>query len=100
MQLGLAHRSLETEQETIVEQRRVINAVGVADQCICDPGKIDETIPVGIIAGEARHLKTKDQSDPGERDFGAEPSKSRARDISRREAEILVNDNNPITGPS
>ena len=31
MQFGLAHRALQAEQKTIVEQRRVIHAVGVAE---------------------------------------------------------------------
>jgi hypothetical protein len=31
----------------------VINTVGVADQRIRESGKIDESMPVGVVAGEA-----------------------------------------------
>ena len=32
MQLGLAHRPLQPEQQTVIEQRRMIDAVGISDQ--------------------------------------------------------------------
>jgi hypothetical protein len=32
VQLRLAHRALQTEQETVVEQRRMVDAVAIADQ--------------------------------------------------------------------
>src|ERR1700745_985138 len=53
MQLGLAHRSFEAEQQTVVEQRRMIDAVSVPDQCVGQPGEIDEAVPVGVVASEA-----------------------------------------------
>jgi hypothetical protein len=34
MQLGLAHGALESEQQAIIEERRMIDAVGVADERI------------------------------------------------------------------
>ena len=34
MQLGLAHRTLEAEQEPVIEHCRVVDAVGVADQSV------------------------------------------------------------------
>ncbi len=52
MQLGLAHGAFETKQETVVEQGRVIDAVGIADQRVGDAAQIDETMPVGIVASE------------------------------------------------
>ena len=56
VQLGLAHGTFETEQQSIVEQRRVIDAIGVADQRVGETGEINEAVPVGVVAGEARHL--------------------------------------------
>ncbi len=50
VQLGLAHGALEPEQQAVIEQRRVIDAVGVADQRVGETGKIDETMPVGVVA--------------------------------------------------
>jgi len=34
MQLGLAHRTLEAEQEPVIEHCRVVDAVGIADQSV------------------------------------------------------------------
>jgi hypothetical protein len=34
MQLGLAHRALKAEQQSVVENGGVIDAVGIADECI------------------------------------------------------------------
>ena len=48
MQLSLAHGALEPKQETVVEQGRMIDAVGIADQCVGEAGKVDE-------AGANRH---------------------------------------------
>src|SRR5213076_3646364 len=52
MQLGLAHRPLQPEQQTVIEQRRMIDAVGISDQRVGEAGKIDEAMPVGVVAGE------------------------------------------------
>jgi hypothetical protein len=52
MQLGLAHGALEPEQKAVVEQGRMVDAVGVADQGIGKAGKVDEAIPFGVVAGK------------------------------------------------
>src|SRR5262249_36183055 len=41
LQLGLAPRPLQPEQQTVVEQRRMIDAVGIPDQRVGKAGKID-----------------------------------------------------------
>src|SRR5579862_2155192 len=51
MQFGLAHSALEAKQQAVVEQRRVIDAVGVADQRVSEAAEIDEAVPIGIVAG-------------------------------------------------
>ena len=101
VQLRLAHRAFETEQQPVVEQRRVIDAVSVADQRVGEAGEIDETVPVGVVAGEPRHLETKDKSNAGERDLGSEARKSGARDgAGAGEPEVLVDDDDAILGPT
>ena len=52
MQLGLAHGAFEPKQETVVEQGWMIDAVGIADQRVGEPGEVDEAVPVGIVASE------------------------------------------------
>ena len=53
VQLGFAHRTLEAKQETIVEQRRVVDAVIVADERVGDPAEFQEAIPVGVVSSES-----------------------------------------------
>ena len=101
MQLGLAHRSFEAEQQTVVEQRRMIDAVGVPDQRVGETGEIDEAVPIGVVAGEPRHLETEHEPDAGECDLSGEARKSGACDrAGAGKAEVLVDDENAILGPA
>jgi hypothetical protein len=49
MQFDLAHSALEPGQEPVVEQRRMINAVGVADQRVGEAAQINEAVPVSLL---------------------------------------------------
>jgi hypothetical protein len=69
MQFGLAHRALQAEQKTIVEQRRVIHAVGVADKRVSHGAKVEQPVPVRIIARKARHLESENDASVSECDF-------------------------------
>ena len=101
MQLGLAHRALETEQQAVIEERRMIDAIGIADQCIGKAGEIDEPVPIGVIASEPLHLEPEHKTDACERHFGGETGKARSRDrAGTGKAEILVNDNDSILRPA
>ena len=101
VQLGLAHRSFEAEQQTVVEQRRMIDAVSISDQCVGQPGEIDEAVPVGVVASEARHLEPKNKPDAGECDLGGEARKAGARDrAGARETDILVDDDDAFIRPA
>jgi hypothetical protein len=50
VQLGLAHRALQTEQQPIVEVGRVIETVLVADQRPGERGDLQQAVPVGVVA--------------------------------------------------
>ena len=101
MQLGLAHRSFEAEQQTVVEQRRMIDAVGVADQRVGKAGEIDQAVPVGIVAGKARHLQAEHEADTGERNLGGETREAGSCNrAGAGQAEVLVDDENAILGPT
>jgi hypothetical protein len=93
VKLGLAHRPFQSEQQTIVEQRRVINAVGIANERVGQAGKIDEPMPIGVIAGQPRDLETEHETDACESHFGGEAGKARPCDRARTgKAEVLVDD--------
>ncbi len=101
VQLGLAHGSLEPEQEPVIEQARMIEAVGIADQRVAETGEIDEAVPVGIVAGEARCLEAEHEADMAERHLGGETGKPRASDrAGTGEPEILVDDDDAIIRPA
>ena len=101
MQLGLAHRPLQPEQQTVVEQRRMIDAVGISDQRIGEAGKIDEAMPIGVVARQARNLQAQHEADMGERDLGGQARKARPRDdAGAGQSQILVDDDDLVFGPA
>ena len=76
VQLGLAHRALQAQHEPVVEARRVIEAVRVADERVGQPAEIEEPIPVGVVASETADLETEHDADVAERDLGGEVGKA------------------------
>src|SRR5208282_1559575 len=100
MQLGFAHGALEPEQEAIVEEGGMIDAVGVADQRIGEAAQLDEAMPIGVVACQARDLEPEHEADVGEGDFGGEPGETRSRDkAGAGEPEVLIDDHDAIGGP-
>lgn len=77
-----AHGALQTEEQAVVEQARVIDAVGVADQGVGETAEIEKTIPVGIVTGEPGDLETEHDADLPERDLGDELGEAAARSKS------------------
>ena len=53
MQLGLAHGALQPEQQPVVEHRRVIDAVGIADEGVGETAEIEQAVPVGVVPGQS-----------------------------------------------
>src|SRR5215467_1142998 len=101
VKLGFAHRAFETEQKAIVEEPGMIDAVGIANERVGQASEVDETVPIGVIAGEPRDLEAEHKTHPCECYFGGEVSK--ARSLHRAvtgEAEILVDDNDSILRPT
>ena len=78
VQLGLAHRALQPQHQAIVEQRRVIDAIGVADQRVGQPAQVEQAVPVGVVAGEARDLEPEHDPDVAEGDLGGQAREAAA----------------------
>ena len=76
VELRLAHCALQPEQEPVVEQRRVIDPVRIADQRLGQAAQVDEPIPVGIVAGQSGHPQAQHQTDVSEGDLGGQPRKA------------------------
>ena len=101
MQLSLAHGALETEQQSIVEHRGMIDAVGIADEGVSEAAEIEQAIPVGIVAGEAGDLETEHDPDMSKRDVRREPREAAALDdAGAGQAEIFVDDDDLLRRPA
>jgi hypothetical protein len=62
VQLDLGHGALHPQQQPVVEQRRMVDAVSVGDQRVGHPGQIQQPLPVGVVAGQPGALQR--QHDP------------------------------------
>ena len=79
----------------------MIDAVGIADQGIGQAGKVDQAVPLGVIAGEAGYFEAEHEANPGERHLGGQACEARARDRARTgEAKIFVDDDDALVGPA
>jgi len=56
VQLCFAHGALQAKNQSIVEQRRMVHAITVADQCVGDDAQVQQTIPIGVIARQPGDL--------------------------------------------
>ena len=81
VQFGFAHGALEPEQQAVVEVRRVVHAVLVADERARHRRQLEQALPVGVVACEPRDLQTQNQSHVPKPHIGHEPLK--AEPISR-----------------
>ena len=74
----------EPEHQPVIEEPGVVEAVGIADQRIRGPAQIQQPVPIGIVAGESRHLQ-------GEHDPHLAP-----RDLRGQFGEPLAGDSGPL----
>ena len=100
MQLRLAHRSLEPEQQAVVEVGGVVDAVLVEDQRVGQRADLEQPVPVGGVARQARDLQPEHDSGASHAHLGHQLLKPRA--VHRRGArltEIGVDDDDLLTRP-
>src|SRR5262249_50504823 len=101
VQLCFAHCALQPQQQSVIEHRRVIEAVAITNQGVSEAGKIDEAIPFGIVAGQARDFQTEHEANTGKGDLRGQPSKAGASHGSATgQAQIFINDDDPFGGPA
>jgi P-loop containing NTP hydrolase pore-1 len=101
MQLRLAHSALEPQQQTVVEQRWMIDPVSIADKRVCQTGELDETMPISIVARQPGDLQPKHESDASQCDISGELSKAGAcHDAGAGKAEIRVDDRDSCLRPA
>jgi hypothetical protein len=98
-QLELAHRTLEAEQQPIVGQARIVDAVGVKHSRADEPAQLEEVVPITSVASEPGSFEAEDRADYALADLPDERLEPRPRVRSaRRDSEIVV-DYNDVTEP-
>jgi len=70
VQLGFGHRALQPEQQSIVEIRRRVDAVGVGDQRRGQRAQVKQLMPIRRTACQPGGLQREDQPDMTEPDLG------------------------------
>src|SRR5271167_2774730 len=79
----------------------MIDAVGIADECIGGAAEVEQPIPVGVITRQSRNLQPEHDTNVAERYFGGHVSEAGALGQSRtRDSEILVDNCDLLTLPS
>jgi len=93
VELVLAEAALQTQQEAVIRQPRVVNGLMVDEEGIDKAAHLDELVPVPVVAGEARYLARSDCPDLAHADGGDHLLKTcTSCRRCRREAEVIVND--------
>ena len=101
MQLCFRHRSFEAEQQTIIEHRWMIDAIGIADERVGEAAEIKQAVPIDIVAREAGHFEAEHDADMSERDFCGETSEAAALDdAGAGQAEVFVDHDDLLRRPA
>ena len=101
VELGLTHRPLQPEQQPIVEVPRVVDAVLVQDERFGERTDLEQAVPVGGIARQARDLQTHHDADSTEADIGDQALKAVALGGRRaRQPKVLVDDDELLGAPA
>jgi hypothetical protein len=72
----LCIRSIQTQQEPVVDEVGVIHAVDVYHHRIHHPAQLDQMVPVAAIARQTRGLQTKDRAHFTTQHFGDQALKA------------------------
>ena len=101
VQLRFAHRALEAEQQAIVEQRRMIDAVVVADERVGDAAQFQQAIPIRIVPRQARDFQSEDDAHVSQGHFAGEASEAGALvGAGAGQPEIFIDDDHLLLGPA
>ena len=91
VQFCLAHRSLQAQQQPVVIEGRVVDAVGVGEQHPRQRAQLQQLMPVPARPRQPRHLDPEDDAHTSHRHLRDEPGKPLPRiGRRRRHPEIVV----------
>ena len=101
VQLGLAHRPLQAQQQPVIEFRRIVKSILVGQQRPKDGAQLQKLMPVFARSGQPAHLQSQDQPDMVQADFRQHPLESQsAFGALPALSLILINDDHLLTRPS
>ena len=79
----------------------MIEAIGVGDQRSGERAEVEQTIPIGIVACQARDLETQDDADPAHGDFGGHMGEAgTAGGLGAGKPQIIIDDRDGGPRPS
>jgi hypothetical protein len=89
----LCFRSIQSEQQTIIRERWIIDAIPIHNHGIDQAAQFKQAVPLAPIACQARGFQAEHSSDFPTADFRDQMIKSRTLDqAATRAAQIIVND--------
>lgn len=62
VQFGFAHRAFQAEQQSVIEVRRIVNAILIEDQGIGECADFQQPVPVHRVARQTGHLKAENNA--------------------------------------
>jgi hypothetical protein len=101
MKFCFTHGALQPEDQAIVEKRRVIQTIAVADQSVGQAAEIEQAIPISIIACETRDFESQDDADSPEGNFGSQANEAGPfGDTRTGKTEVFINEDHLLFGPT
>ena len=101
MQLRLRHRTLETEQKSVIEVGRVVEPVFVQNERFAQRADLQQAMPVAGVTGESRDLQPHDHADATEADVGDDALKADPLDRRRaRQPQVVIDDHDLVGRPA
>ena len=79
----------------------MIDPVSIADERVGDSAQVEQPIPIGVVASQARDFKPQDHAGTTERYFGCQVREAGAfGQAGTGDAEVLVEDRDILAVPS
>ena len=101
MHFGLRNGAFQTEEEPIVEVGGIVKSVLVADDGVGERAELEQALPIGAVACQARDLQSQHDAGVAEGDLADEVLKAVAVvGVFGRVAEILVDRVNTFRRPA
>ena len=92
---------VKTEQQTIVEQCRMIDAIVVSYKSVSQAAQFQKTIPIRIVARQTRDFKAKDDSHVAQGNFTDHARETGALICAGSgETEVVINNDDLILPPA